>query len=356
MEQKLTNAKNRESNIELLRIVLMLMIIMHHLIVHGCDLSLISTGDYQKTNKDALFLFLNTFTIIAVNCFIFISGFYGIKFKVKTLIAFILQASFYSVATYIIYHGFISTEAYSTPNFIRSFFPVTYAQWWFLNAFLGVYILSPFINKGIESLNIYQSGLIAIILVYANSSYTIIGYNFYSGSGHSFFTLLSIYIIARFCGKYIRDLSKPSILYICTYLLTLLLVYILLSINYTNTAERLVSYGCPLIILGAIFFYTFRKIKIQSSIINKIAPLCFGVYLIHDTADTRLLIGGLVEQVNHAIANPLLFGLALLGMAILIFIICACIEKIRQIIFNPILDSIEQKASMLFVKLKRITE
>lgn len=344
-----TNTKNRESNIELLRIILMIMIIIHHLIVHGCQ--------SNSPSKSILFVSLNVFSIIAVNCFVFISGYYGIKFKAKTLLSFILQASFYSVATYIIYHGFISTEAYSTPNFIRSFFPVTYAQWWFLNAFLGVYILSSFINKGIESLNIYQSGLIAIILVYTNSSYAIIGYNFYSGSGHSFFTLLSIYIIARFCGKYIRDLSKPSILYICTYLLTLLLVYILLSINYTNTAERLVSYGCPLIILGAIFFfYTFRKRKIQSSIINKIAPLCFGVYLIHDTADTRLLIGGLVEQVNHAIANPLLFGLALLGMAILIFIICACIEKIRQIIFNPILDSIEQKASMLFVKLKRITE
>ncbi len=344
-----TNTKNRESNIELLRIVLMIMIIIHHLIVHGCQNS--------SPSKSTLLVSLNTFTIIAVNCFVFISGYYGIKFKAKTLLSFILQATFYSVATYIIYHGFIAKEAYSTPDFIHSFFPVTYAQWWFLNAFLGVYILSPFINKGIESLNIYQSGLIVIILVYINSSYPIMGYNFYSGSGHSFFTLLSIYIIARFCGKYIKDLKKPLILYICTFLMTLLLVYILLSINYTNTAERLVSYGCPLVILGAIFFfYTFRKIKIQSNIINKIAPLCFGVYMIHDTTDTRLLIKGLVEQVNNAIANPLLFGLALIGMAMLIFILCACIEKVRQIIFKPILDSIEQKASTLFVKLKRITE
>lgn len=346
MEKRLLDTKNRESNIELLRIVLMLMIIIHHLIVHGCRSNYLS--------KNTLFISLNIFSIIAVNCFIFISGYYGIKFKVKTLFSFIVQAIFYSVGTYLVFHVFISTEDYSTSELIHSFFPVTYGKWWFLNAFLGVYILSPFINKGIDSLNIYQSGIIVIALAYLNSSYPIIGYNFYSGDGHSFFTLLSMYVIARFCGKYIKDIKKPIVLYISTYIISLLLVLILFKINYADTAWRLISYGCPLVILGAVFFfYTFKKIKLKSNLINKVAPLCFGVYLIHDIADTRSLLVGFIQRINNAIENPLLMGLALIVTAIIIFIICASIEKVRQIVFNPIIDNLDKKASALLSKIKK---
>ncbi|WP_110308804.1 acyltransferase family protein [Dysgonomonas alginatilytica] len=342
MEKKPVGIKNRESNIELLRIVLMLMIITHHLIVHS------------GLAKNALFISMDVFTIIAVNCFVFISGYYGIKFKAKTLLSFIVQAVFYSVATYLIYHAFISTEDYSTKELIHSFFPVTYVRWWFLSAFLGVYILSPFINKGIDSLNIYQSGFILIALLYLNCSYPVTKYNFYSGDGCTFFNLLCIYILARFCSKYIKDIKKPLILYICTYLLTLLLIYILLANSYADIAWRLIAYSSPLVILGAVlFFYTFRKIKIKSNVINKIAPLCFGVYLIHDTADTRSLIKGFIEQINNAVTNPLIMGLTVIGIAILIFIVCASIEKIRQIIFNPIIDAIDKKRSVLFLKIEK---
>ena len=345
MENKLTTNRKRESNIELLRIVLMLMIIVHHMIVHGLQ--------SNDLSKNRVYITLNVFSVIAVNCFVFISGYYGIKFKIKTLVSFIIQAIFYSVVTYLIYHVFISAENYSTSELIHSFFPVTYAKWWFLNAFLAVYILSPFINKGIDCLNSYQSAIIVLILVYLNSSYSVIGYSFYSGDGHSFFTLLSIYIIARFCGKYIKEINKSLILYIATYILTLALFYILFTIDYIDTAIRLISYGCPLVILGAIFFfYTFRKIKIQSHIINKIAPLCFGVYLIHDTTDTRTLIKGFTAQMNNAIENPLVMGLALVMVSILIFILCASIEKVRQIIFSPILDIVDKQISRLASKIK----
>lgn len=323
----------------------MIMIIVHHIIVHGMQ--------SNDLSKNILFITLNVFTVIAVNCFVFISGYYGIKFKIKTLISFIAQAIFYSVATYLIYHVFISAETYSTAELLHSFFPITYGKWWFLNAFLAVYILSPFINKGIDFLNIYQSGIIVAILIYLNSSYSIMGYSFYSGDGHSFFTLLSIYIIARFCGKYIKEIHKATILYICTYMLTLLLVFILFMIDYTPTAIRLITYGCPLIILGSVFFfYTFKKIKIQNNIINKVAPLCFGVYLIHDTTDTRIFIKGFVKQINDAIENPLLMGLLLITLSIILFIICASIEKIRQIIFTPIINGIDKQISVVFSKIK----
>lgn len=344
----LTKNRERNSNIELLRIVLMVMVILHHLII--------KCKPYHW-DKTVLFVMLNTFAIIAVNCFVFISGYYGIKFKIKTLLSFILQAIVYSAGTYIIYNILLSPENFSFPDLLKSFLPLTYEVWWFLNAFIGIYLLSPFINKGIDSLKGYQSAGIILILIYLSCSYSITGYNPYTGGGHGVFTMLLIYIIARYCGKYIKDIKKAFPLYIFIYLLTFALVITCIIFEKELLAWRLISYNSPLVILGAIFFfYSFKKIKLKSHIINKIAPMAFGVYLIHDIPYNRIIIAKFMEQVNKAIENPVLMGIALITIAIAIFLICACIEKIRQIICNPIIGTLDKKISPLVLKFKSITQ
>lgn len=334
----------RDSNIELLRIVLMVMVILHHLIIK-CD--------PDSWNKTLLFTLVNTFAIIAVNCFIFISGYYGIKFKLKSLVSFIFQGIFYSVGAYIIYNLLLSPENFSLVDLVKRFLPLTYPLWWFLNAFVGVYILSPFINKGIEALKAYQAGALILILLYLSCSYPITGNNFYGGGGYGLFTMLLIYIIARYCGKYIPYIKRAIPIHICIYLLTFTLVMGGVLLGKEDFAWRLMSYNSPLVILGAVFFfYCFKKLKLKSRIINKIAPLTFGVYLIHETPDNRFILKNIIQQVNNAIDNPILMFIALIAVAIIVFLICAGIEKIRQLICDPIIDFMDKKTFGLQSKLK----
>lgn len=91
----------RNSSIELLRIVLMLLIVVHHGIVHGLGLTALS----PKFNSVLLFnpenspiiLLVNALCIVGVNCFILISGYYGIRFSKKKLWYLISILLFYSI-------------------------------------------------------------------------------------------------------------------------------------------------------------------------------------------------------------------------------------------------------------------
>lgn len=71
--------KNRNSNLELLRIVCMLFIICHHWIVFildNCGYH-VPLGD---TKQDYTSVFLNSFFIIGVNCYVLISGYFDKTF------------------------------------------------------------------------------------------------------------------------------------------------------------------------------------------------------------------------------------------------------------------------------------
>ena len=61
----------RQSNIELLRIISILMIVIHHVLVHGI---------YNAVNNSTLH-FIDSFVIYGVNIFLLISGYFTINLK-----------------------------------------------------------------------------------------------------------------------------------------------------------------------------------------------------------------------------------------------------------------------------------
>lgn len=75
--------KVRESNIEMMRIILMIMIILHHIIAYNFGLY-DNAFSFNKIVYSILFL-IDTCCIMAVNCFFLVSGYYGIKLNEKNL-------------------------------------------------------------------------------------------------------------------------------------------------------------------------------------------------------------------------------------------------------------------------------
>lgn len=348
--------KDRDSNIELLRIVLMFMVVVLHLVAHGCDFLKVNTGSYERTSKDFLFSLLTSFTVIAVNCFVFISGYYGIKFRVKSLMSFLLQGLFYSVTAYLILGVWVFGLDIWSVSFLKSFFPVSNTEWWFFNSYLGLYILAPIINKGTDSLTIYRLGGLAVILVYTEATHLITGANFFSGNGFNLYTIMVVYIIARFCRRLTISLPKPFLIYLALSFLVCLWIYCLLSINKQSLAWRITVYNCPLIILAAIsFFYGFKQMRLKSRLINKIAPLVFGVYLIHESSFVSRILYSIMRELNSRVDSSLTIMAVLFLAAILVFITGICIEGVRQKICNPLLDYVYNKIILrLLMKGKQI--
>lgn len=328
----------RDSNIELLRIVLMFMIIMHHLVTRGLRLRELGTGGYMPTSSTGFQLLLNSFLIVAVNTYVFISGYFQIRFKVKSFFTVFFQALVYSVVLYLL---FVVTGLahFDKVTFITTFFFI-YKGWWFVPVFLVLYAISPILNKGLNAMNKGQLiWILLILLVFCNIKY--IPGNFVSERGYGICNFIFIYILAYFCRYYVPVIRLPWLWYVLCCLITFALAYAAFRMGKYSTAWNVYNYNSPFIILASVFlFYTFRDISIRSGFINSIATLVFGTYLIHEQSNVSFVLRDFVVMLNGVIHNDVELFSVLLGVGIVVFVVGISIEKLRQLLCDPIVDAI----------------
>lgn len=91
------NNKTRESGLELLRIIAMLLVVMHHVILYS-KLSVLNSNQ-------TLAKILLPSGKIGVNIFYFITGYFMVEknFKISRVLNLVIQTSFYSIVFYLIF-------------------------------------------------------------------------------------------------------------------------------------------------------------------------------------------------------------------------------------------------------------
>lgn len=278
--------KQRKSNIELLRILAMVLIILHHYALHGGLASIAGFG----VNK-----YIGTICLIggklAVNLFVLISGYFLIEseFKFKKVLKLILQVYCYSVAFFIVYVIF---KGIPTGEIIKlTVFPFTSKAYWFMLPYICVYVLSPFINKLIKSIS--QKQLISLIgiLIFMFSG---IGF-FITDSG--LMNNLSWFILIYLIGAYIRlydfnYFSKNTIKwfsvigYVLFIIITCGITYMSqYNANIFKIVNKISSMNSIIVLVEAILiFLVFKNFDIKNSkVINILGKSSIGVYLLHDS-------------------------------------------------------------------------
>ncbi len=139
-----------------------------------------------------------------------------------------------------------------------------------------------------------------------------------------------------------------------SYLAVLVIKYICNKLQIRDLSERLYNYNSINVFLAAVFlFLYFRNLNIKNSkiinIVSKIAPLAFGVYIIHEQIVLRkvlyLQILGLDQLWNNAMQ---LVILPVVSFAI--FFVCIIIERITK---NTIQKSIYDFLEKIYLKLKQ---
>lgn len=341
MEQQ---TKQRDTNFELLRIISMLMIITLHFFIFG------KITDKMPINSLNYYIsyFLKYAFTIAVNLYVMISGYYLVKskIKIKRIIKLELEIIFYTVGIYLVLLVLGQIE-FNLIEFEKMFIPITTNQYWFMTAYMGLYILIPFINKLANSLSKKQYLALIIILTIllslvktinpengvfeANNGYGLCWVVFvYLLAGYirlhlkkdfKTYNLLTVYFSMIFIQIIIRQLCEISTWYIAK-------EYLKISLTYT-----------PIYILieSVAVFLIFRKINIKNKIINKcilaISPLTLGVYLIHEQNYLRHILWDKILRPSNYINGGNLLIILIVDIT-LIFSVCCIIEKLRQIIFK----------------------
>ena len=93
---------SRDSNIELLRLVCMFFIVCHHFCVHAVFPETLDS-DVPLSQGVVLSTIIEGFLFIGVNCFVLISGYYGVKLKKKSLLNLWLTCAVYGLVIYLVH-------------------------------------------------------------------------------------------------------------------------------------------------------------------------------------------------------------------------------------------------------------
>lgn len=277
----------RNRGIDLLRIVSMLMIIMYHIIVPGM-------GQYTFYNGTLSVKILYAIGSCGVNCFLLISGYVNLRsnYKLSRIIKLLLEAIFYNLLLTIIIS--ISNGSLSFERIIESFDILSNENWWFIRAYLLLFIFMPIVNTAVNTMNKTETSITVILLIIFASIFTTIkGDVFYLGDGYSSLWFIIVYIIGAYIRKYEETLLNIKLLYFILFLLCIVITvssfYFLFQYNGQHlhsyiTEEKLFYYVSPTILLSSIsLLMLFKNIKINqklSKIIDIITPSIFPIYLI----------------------------------------------------------------------------
>lgn len=261
---------------ELLRIISMLMVLVVH--ADGAALGLPQHPSLAGGARDLWRLGVEATVIIGVNCFTLISGYFGIRLRVRTLLAYLFQCLFYTVA--IATFAWIYNPAkYSSVHWFESWLVLTHTDLWYVPAYFLLMLLSPVINSGMAQLSRRQNLIIIILLV----AFSLWGGWMWSGqfnpTGYTIMQLVMIYMIGRLISLYPLPSSRKCLIWIVLYLLSL--TGVLFSAFLLPTAKAFAYNSPAVLIMSVSFFYCFLRIRLKSSLVNYLAKSAFAVYLVH---------------------------------------------------------------------------
>nr|WP_311470727.1 acyltransferase family protein [uncultured Porphyromonas sp.] len=357
----------RQSGFELLRIVAMIFI----LILHADCLSFGFPSTQEiAANPVSAFLrtWLETIAVVAVNTFVLISGYFGIRLRADRFMGLLFQSVFYIMGIYLVLVA-IGWEVFSVAHFARCLSPLDPSGGWFIPVYIGLMLLSPILNTFVAQTG--EKNLLGVIIALLLMQ-SVFGWgvdHLKVSAGYSLFSFILLYLIGQYIRLYPETFAtkgKTSLylgIYLGITLLNALIPYLASTLpllfpsaprnlgnNGTITALTL-AYSSPLNIIGAVcLFITFSRLKIQSHSINWVASSVLAVYLIHCNEH---LIHHFIAFVRQLSLYPTeTFLVYLLGFLIVVFIGSILIDQVRKIlwgaIFFPLLDKLRSLLALPF--------
>lgn len=324
---------NRQSNIELLRIIAMIFIIAHHFAVHG---GFNFSTDIITVNS-LWIQFIKIGGKIGVNIFVLISGYFLINTKtVKTSKAFKLwfQIFSYSVLIYMLF-VLIGLEPFGKRNFIKQCLPITYSKWWFASTYFILYLLCPFINKLLVSLD--KKSYLNLLIILGVCWCIIPTLTNETVQSNSLLWFIFLYSLSGYIRLHGSTSKIKGITYITlSFIITVItwLSSILICKFEIKTLEFYGMQKLPILIISLLLLKGFLQINIKPNrVINIISSATFGVYLIHDNGYIRPFIWKTIFKNAAYSRSKYLIPYSIFVIAI-VFIICTIIELLRIYIFE----------------------
>ena len=336
--------KQRDSNLELFRILTMLLIVAHHYVVNS---GLTSDGSpllENPTSTDSLFLLLlGAWGKIGINCFVMITGFFMCKSEITAtkFVKLLFEIMFYKIVIGLIFmiSGY---QEFRWTVCAKLFIPVTQIAQNFGGCFLIFFLFIPFLNILIRNLNEKQH---IYLLLLCSLTYILFG----TMKGGLFKVMMNyvswfsvLYIIASYIRLYPKKWFSNN--KVCGIGLMITVVLSASSVIICAIAGEKFGKFLPFyfvtdsntllaVLVGVFAFLFFKNLKQKyNRFINTVAASTFGVLLIHANSDTmrQWLWKDTLDNVGHygQFVYPIVCVLAVFTICVIIdFVVKNTVEK-----------------------------
>lgn len=339
----------RLANIELLRIIAMCMVIMLHYLGKG---GMLPTVQPQMGANGYTAWILESLAIVAVNVYVLISGYFLVEaeFKPGKIARIVLQVLFYTIllTALSLAFGIITVSDLGIYNLIVQLFPFQLEQYWFMTAYLVLYILSPVLALGVKHLpKKHLQVVIIAFVVFMSVEKSILPVQIvFDKRGYDALWFICLFLVAAYIRLYgIKFLEKK---WIC------LLMYfggcamafaesMALFIVYSKTGELAHLFGTThhynhfwVFMASLGLFSFFLKVKVKegfwAKMVCAIAPYTLGVYLLHEHMYIKYLwpkwlLAGKAE-------NPVQLVLFVFMAVCVVFIAGIAVDYLRSLLFK----------------------
>ena len=331
----------RNSNIELLRIVSMVMVLVLHCLATGGAL------DYNSGINLFVYWWIEALAIVAVDVFVLISGYFLVETRFKAENVF--KVAIEGVWIYSVIFTFIAMkmnpQTVGTSTMVKAFFPILTKKYWFVNSYVLMYMLSPYINKLIHSLSKrHFSMLLVYLVVFFSIRPTIFPLTWSQDAtgGMGIISFIMLYCIGAWIRKYYKRNEKIMgwlFAYIGMSILLLVSKIVCIKLGMESLSTKFYGYESPVVIMEAVaLFLVFlnRKAMKQMYItpINKIAKHSFSVYIIHFSILNILFIK--IFHIKDYISNVGRGVLAIIISVLSIYAVCTVIDIAKCYAFEEV--------------------
>ena len=340
LSQSPTTAQSRrDSNMELLRIVAMLLVMIVHADIRALKVPLVAEF-YDDTFRTVMRLVIGSMSIICVNTFVLLSGWFGIRSRFNKMLEFIFQVCFFSILGIGVAIFMVPEEVLSLRG-VASFFLFGDRDYWFVKCYLLMYLFAPVMNAFVERSTERQLRVFLIAFYVFQSVYGFIGGAQWFNFGYSGLSFMGLYLLARYIRLYPNRWTSFKkeydilVYFVFVAVMTLLGVAVLAAGQNPKIIYRIYAYTSPLVIVPSVYFLLFfSKIKLSySKAINWVAASCFAIYLVHSNVWLAPYYDSTIRQLFVSFKGAAFFVRVTLFI-VLVFAGSILIDKLRILLWK----------------------
>ena len=348
--------KKRNPSFELLRVIAMLMIITLH---YNTQAGVLLQLGIPATAVNIFANIMEAFALTGLNVYVLISGFFLSKGKVRfsRIITLICQVYFYTIiiSAVMAVVGASSVGRYnSLYKIVEYIFPISSEHYWFVTAYVIMYVLAPVMNAAVEKLSRKQIKTVIIFLLiwfcFVKSVVPVLFPTDHFGYDYGWF--ICLYLIAAYIRKYdvvlFYNSWNSALVFIisCAAIATMSISLYYINLNWGGFAHfQEVPFNLNFFFtltgsLGLFSFFRFFKMRENraADVVRFLGPLTFGVYLIHMHVEIR---DRWLVWIEHLIGEVPTYSVPLFAWhavrsILIVFAAGIFVDWIRKMIFDYI--------------------